>query len=815
MKHASVAAVVLLASLAYGQPLLLVAALFGFLIMVTFSASSADAAEYCLSPDGDDSAAGDSDKPWRTIGKANETLLPGDTAVFLPGEYAGVLSPANSGRREAPITYRSSERGKARLVGDGDKDLITLNGRQHITIEGLEVDGRMQGRWMQATYAHHLTIRGCTMRNTPRPISALHCNNVRLLGNRFSQDRSGPSDMMWWEECSELLVEGNAFTRAGHSPFTLNYCNNVVIRANVFHAEWGRNYIVYSLGRALWDGNIITRARDSGGSASSRAHSFWDHGIFHHNRVFDNTSAPLNMGSYIWKGASKTGRFRRPFGTGDSRFYNNTFVENMGSVFRLGGINCSANVFQNNIFCRNDWAGGHEQITREDGISRDNRFIYNLFRGDKPGQAVVRYGNEYWTPEEANNARPTTGGFWSEFHKNMDADPGFIDADNRDYRLGPGSEAIDAGEPIARAVGSGTGRAMPVNDGVPFFDGFGIEGEEGDIIAVGSGDNQAQVVRVELRYHQPAVLHLDREVTWEEEMPVSLPWTGKAPDLGAYQRGVEDPARLVALASPALIEPGESVAFSMDALGKEVHTVTWDFGDGTNSAEVSPSHTYAQSGHYAVTVQATFTNGRCGVDALFIKAEVPLDPSLPLVEADFEDATKDTHWGYQFKFYRGHQTNATPVERSDGQGKCMHIFYDPDKANRTAAQLAPGSWDIDAYPIVRFHYRIPEGVPVAVQLNPYAAPGRPDHFVLAATDNQADRFGDLNGDILADDGGWHEIALDVRRLREVHPELEYLHQFMFSTPWQDPLPSGAKDLALDDCEFWLDDFAILPEGDRG
>ena len=56
----------------------------------------------------------------------------------------------------------------------------------------------------------------------------------------------------------------------------------------------------------------------------------------------------------------------------------------------------------------------------------------------------------------------------------------------------------------------------------PFYDGFGIEGEEGDFIVVGTGDNLAQVLRVELRYYQSAILHLDREVTWEDGMPVTL-----------------------------------------------------------------------------------------------------------------------------------------------------------------------------------------------------------------------------------------------------------------------------------------------------
>ena len=763
---------------------------------------AARAAEYYLSPEGDDAAAGDREHPWRSIAKANAALQPGDTAVFLPGEYPGTIAPVHDGTAEAPIVYRSAEPWAARVVADGRASLVELDGRRHLTLDGLYLDGRGRNRWVQARGCHDLTIRGCQMRRTPTPMSITHCSQLRLLDNLFSADNV-MGDMMWLEECSHVLVEGNSFTRIGHSPFTLNYCNHAVMRANVFRAEWGRNYITYSLGRVLWEGNIITRARDSGGSASSRAHSFWDDGIFRHNRVFDNVGAPLNMGSYIWPGVSPTGRFRGPFGTMNSRFYHNTFADNVGEVWLLSGINVSANLFQNNIFYRNDWTGGNVQLTRADGISRDNRFVNNLFRGSETGQALVRYGQAYWTAEQANQNTPTTGGFWSEFHDNIDADPGFVAPEHRDYRLAPGSAAIDAGAPLARAVGAGQGRRMPVNDGRCFYDGFGIHGEQGDLIALGKGDNLARIERVELRYHQPAILHLDREVAWQDEMPVSLPWTGEAPDLGAYEYGASHPTRLVATARPAIVEPGQPVQFSLDALGKKIATVTWDFEDGAYSQEAEPVHTYREAGHYGVTVRATFADGGRGVDVVFIQAETPEDRDGPLVEADFEDATRQTHWGYQFKFYRPHQTGSVHAARPDGKGKCMRLFYDSKKQNRTAGQVAPGVWDIERYPLIQLDYRIPEGVPVALTVEPFPAPGRPRGFVLAGTSNRSvGSYADLGGETLCADGQWHRITLDVRAARQADPELRYLCRFLLFTDWR-------EDRAQ---EFWFDDFVILPEG---
>ena len=85
-----------------------------FLLLVPLAASAED---YFLSPSGDDQGPGTRQRPWQTIRKANETLQPGDTAVFLDGRYAGVIEPRVSGREEAPITYRSAAPEGAILSG--------------------------------------------------------------------------------------------------------------------------------------------------------------------------------------------------------------------------------------------------------------------------------------------------------------------------------------------------------------------------------------------------------------------------------------------------------------------------------------------------------------------------------------------------------------------------------------------------------------------------------------------------------------------------------------------------------------------------
>ncbi len=72
--------------------------------------------------------------------------------------------------------------------------------------------------------------------------------------------------------------------------------------------------------------------------------------------------------------------------------------------------------------------------------------------------------------------------------------------------------------------------------------------------------------------------------------------------------------------SETVIEPGGSVQFVNTSTGTEPLTYLWDFGDGSTSAEASPSHTFAELGIYQVmlTVTNPFGSASCEVDVRVI-----------------------------------------------------------------------------------------------------------------------------------------------------------------------------------------------------
>ena len=754
-------------------------------------------AVFYLAPDGDDSGLGARGSPWRSIDRANAGARAGDTVVFLPGVYHGTIAPESSGTRDAPIRFRSEARHAAALSGAaGKQPAVDLQHRRNISIEDFRI-APGDGPWMRADECRRLSVTGCYMEKagntTPFVLSG--CTHVRLIDNVFRKDRVG-GNMCQVVECTYVLIEGNGFARVGHCPLQISMTNNLVVRSNCFHNPWGRNYEFWASGRALVEGNIVTEALDSAHSADSRAKNLLIDGIIRFNRVYGNRHTPLNSSSYV----PVNYHVRDPFRFVNSRVYHNTIADNLGYGWELTGINVSSNVFVNNIFFRNDRYGGGVQIARGAGIAGDNLFLNNVFRGTHAGQRVVRYEDRFLTVDEANRDSVVRG-HWREFEDNLDVDPGFMDQADRDFRLRHDSPCIDAGRALTRTRRAGRGREVPVDDGRYFYDGFGIEGEKGDRVAIGRGDRTARIEKVVLNYYQPDLLVLDTEMEWEAGDPVSLPWSGDAPDIGAYQRGPVGPGRLIARAEPVGAQPGDEVRFHIDPEGTDAASVRWDFGDGDAMEAREAVHVYSVPGHYPSRVRVVYEDGDEDVDVAFVKVDPPVDPRAPMLVVDFEEETT-LDWGYLFKIYRGNRlTGHSFVTCGFGGSRCVRLIAEADGSD-LGCSLAPGDWDIDAYPFIRFAYRIPEGVPVGLWLQAFPAEAYGEGVVMAGGTSSRDRgpYPDTNACALLDDGRWHIAELDARTIREHIREVRHLRRFRFYTHGN----------AREGQRFWFDEFAILP-----
>ena len=84
--------------------------------------------------------------------------------------------------------------------------------------------------------------------------------------------------------------------------------------------------------------------------------------------------------------------------------------------------------------------------------------------------------------------------------------------------------------------------------------------------------------------------------------------------------GLGEVAPVAPVADFSFVPEGLSVNFtdgSTDSNG-DIVSWAWDFGDGASSAEQNPSHTYAQSGSYDVTLVVTDSEGRTDIKVLSV-----------------------------------------------------------------------------------------------------------------------------------------------------------------------------------------------------
>ena len=532
-------------------------ACFAFLLSVQLSLP-VSAAEYFVSPSGSDDAPGTQGQPWKTIAKANTLAKAGNTVTFLDGKYPGVIEPANSGTKESPITFRSQNPLGAVLTGgkasDGKPLCVWLNKKEHMVIEGFSMLPDTGG-WMRLTATKHCIIRKCKMESATNSYSPVDCRDshynryediIAWRSNNIGKYGHVHGDMWNNHDCSHNLFLRIHISRAGHRPFGIRGESPFnVVRNCVFDCRWGRNFEYFSTPRLLMERCVVTNGFDGAGSADGRAKLFVVDSIFRRNIIYRNHYGPLVINAYKVRGGETIFEMTR------SRIYHNTWFRNheygfqmvdYGDPEKTGRHYVAGNIFQNNIFADNDPGGDGIALFLNTNIAEDNLFRFNDFFDRRPGAKTVRYDDTWsskdvnrWddlrmTASEANAKRP------KQFVGNVEVDPQFANVAADDFRLKPGSPCIDAGRTLAAVRESGSGRLLPVDDARWFYDGFGIAGEQGDLVFIGSRKTQARVVKADIESH---VLTLDRDVSYEKGDGVSLPYEGKAPDLGAYEFGAD------------------------------------------------------------------------------------------------------------------------------------------------------------------------------------------------------------------------------------------------------------------------------------
>lgn len=494
-----------------------------FTVAWPFAASAADYYVDRNHASSNDANPGTADRPWKTIAKANQTVVAGDTVYIKAGTYSSYIAPGNSGAAQKPIVY--TRFGDDVVTVSNAAYGIYLNAKSYIVVEGINFYNLNQFLWLQ-NGSNRNTIAYCNF-DKARTVGwsgskiyrnskynwVHHCrfskyglytsNDIGTLldiGNEnVSNDYTGYN-----------LLENNTFYHGGHHTLGLYGMYNV-LRNNYFHNEnWLSGYgnrVVYlngyaaTSGRNLIQGNRIAYSGippdNYGGAGMSMATS---HNIVRKNLFYHNNLAGISM--------STTSNY--PSAPTNNKIYNNTFLNNgfnssnRGNELkaaigfaRYSGSSILRNVIKNNLFRSHPKTYGSYNVSLADQIFAGN-----------------------W--EDAGDPL---------FVNAAMGDP--MNAQLPDLQLQPGSPCIDSGTYLTRITSpTGSGTTFQVEDSGYFMNGWGIV--EGDVIQIFGSWRTARVTGVN---YSTNTLTVDTDLTWTQNQGVNLSYEGTAPDVGAHESG--------------------------------------------------------------------------------------------------------------------------------------------------------------------------------------------------------------------------------------------------------------------------------------
>jgi hypothetical protein len=280
---------------------------------------------FYVATNGDDAADGTTTRPWRTLQRAAQDVLPGDLIVARPGRYVGFVlgwdSPQN-GTAANPITFRGESGAIIDTRNSRTADGINLEGASFIVIEGFAV---MNGGTITRAGIRSVTNRGVIIRGN----QVDHAGRWGILTG-FSND---------------LLIENNLTSRSQleHGIYVSNACVNPIVRNN---QVWGNA------------GNGI----HMNGDLSQGGNGLIVNAVVEKNVIYDN--------------GRQGGSGINADGVQNSRFLNNLLYNNHASGISLYRIDGAAGSTNNLV--------AHNTIT----MASDGRWALNIQNGSA-GTSVV------------------------------------------------------------------------------------------------------------------------------------------------------------------------------------------------------------------------------------------------------------------------------------------------------------------------------------------------------------------------------------------------------------------------------------------
>ncbi len=492
-----------------------------FVFAILIASPSAWAATYYVSAsDGNDSYPGTLSSPWKTISKASSTLQPGDTVYIRQGTYRETLRPQKSGTSGNYITYAGYNNEDATITGVYDG--VDLTNRSYIVLDGLRIVD-VGHYWVNMHGASTNNIIKNSYMRKADGWGGIYLrdgsNYNKILNNTLisaaENGVGGPDDTIFCWSSHHNIFEGNDIQFGAHVALNIEgrgVKGYHVIRNNRIYNPWHSGLAVWrSADYSIIEGNTIIDSGESYqnnvlGSDRDRSMSREQHAgfqvsssnlIIRNNTLVNNGRQILDTWTDFADGQDKI--------ADNNRIYNNTFYNNYISIESRAEGGTYGNIYKNNII----------DNSRQYSVKQNTPFGYNgiFYIMNNISEGQIRFSGL----SDTNH--------WSE---NTNAATDFVSPASGDFNLKNGSPMIDAGHFLTSTINSGSGNTIQVGDAKYFTDGMGII--EGDLIQLEGQTQSLRIVEIANNF-----ITVDKNTTWNKGDGVSLSFSGRTPDLGAFE----------------------------------------------------------------------------------------------------------------------------------------------------------------------------------------------------------------------------------------------------------------------------------------
>lgn len=498
-------------------------------------------------------------KAYNTLSGGADNAVAGDIVYLRGHNYDEALIPANSGIDGSPITFTKYQNEAAIITGPLSP-AIDISNKSYIVLDGFEVNNVF--RWLHAVNTNYSEITNMTFRDALDPWGSSK-TGIFFQAATYNKILNNVIDNSTQDNLSLInahynVVEGNQFTLADHALWTIKCGDYNVLRNNYFHNANQKIGEIYDCDAVGFDHDVtlfnstehnLVEGNEFAFTASSGRSSPYS-GIQHagqksiiRKNIFHDTIGPaLQMTLYADEAMYNS----------FNRIYNNVFFSTDFAGVELPntglGTSFVDNIFKNNIFAKSIFVANDTRWTwytgeldgkpvqikmgRTDGFSFDTNAVFNT----APDELYLI--TEGIRTSSSNPAQQTVT-WWQTnypavFSNMLEADPVFVSelTGALDFNLQSGSPMIDAGTFLSSTIGAGSGKTLTVSDATYFFDGYGIPGQQGDLIQLEGQTTQARIVSID---YVANTITVDTALNWTDGLGVSLAYNGVKPDLGAYE----------------------------------------------------------------------------------------------------------------------------------------------------------------------------------------------------------------------------------------------------------------------------------------